>query len=108
VRQTRERAHVDIDHCFDAFPFAFLEQTVIANAGIVDQEIHVLTTRRERFKEGLGLHFIGQIGGVAMDREFRSRDLGLQLFEPLAPPRDENEGLHVRRELTRKLAPEPG
>ena len=81
---------------------------MVADSGIVDEETHALSTRRERGEKFLRLSFIRQIDDVTMHREPRARDFGLQFLQPIKPACHENERACVRGELSRKLAPEAG
>ena len=105
--QPGESLDIDVEHGFDAGPFAVLEKAVIAQAGVIDQQSHAFATGRERGEQGFDLHFIRQIGGVAVNGQAGPVEFFAQDFQPFQTPGHEDERTGVRRQLPGKLRSEP-
>src|SRR5207253_4305949 len=105
AREQRERSDVDLNHGVESAGLNRGEGPLIANAGVVNQEVDVDLVLLEPSHQLIDLRFVRKIDNAHLNAQLRAPILQFfaQLIQPLLAPRDEDEGTRSRRQLPRKF-----
>lgn len=103
MREAGERLDIYVQHGLHPRPLTFFKKTVVAEAGIIDEQCHALAARLEVSEERVRLGFVGQVRRVAADRQSGTVEFRFQRLQAILPAGDQNQTARVRRKLSRKL-----